>query len=84
MRYALCFTHLKSRLRLGTAEYFGTKEAAVQYAGTVKRHNACKRHVAIDTGVKQFERTFFLLVNSKGLNLSMLSSAFLKKLCQNC
>ena len=27
-----------------------------QYAGAVKRHNVCKRHVAIDTGIKQTER----------------------------
>ena len=29
------------------------------YAGTVKGHNICKRHVAIDTGVKQTEHTIF-------------------------
>ena len=28
-----------------------------QYAGTVKRQNVCKRHVAIGTGFKQTERT---------------------------
>ena len=29
----------------------------VEYAGTVKRHNVCKRHVSIDTSFKQTERT---------------------------
>ena len=54
------------------------------YAGTVKRHNVCKRHVAIDTGFKQIERTIFLHVISMGLKLQLLPSAFLKKLSQNC
>ena len=36
------------------------------YAGTVKRHNVCKRHVAIDTGFKQTERSIFLHVISMG------------------
>ena len=31
------------------------------YSGTVKRHNVRKRHVAIDTGVKQTEQAIFLL-----------------------
>ena len=35
-----------------------------QYAGRVKRHNACKRHVVTDTGVKQTECTIFLHVIS--------------------
>ena len=37
-----------------------------QYAGTVKRHNICKRHVSNDTGFKQIERDIFLHVNSMG------------------
>ena len=36
------------------------------YAVKVKRHNVCKRHVAIDTGFKQTERTIFLCVISMG------------------
>ena len=51
----------------------------VTYAGTVKRHNLCKHHVAIDTGVKQTERTIFLHVISMGLRLQLLSRAFLKE-----
>ena len=39
------------------------------YAGTVKRHNVCKHHFAIDTGVKQTEHTIFLHVMSMGLKL---------------
>ena len=39
------------------------------YADTVKRHNVCKRHVAIDTGVKQTERIFFLHIISIGQKL---------------
>ena len=35
---------------------------AERYADSVKRHNVCKRHVTIDTGVKQTERTIFLHV----------------------
>ena len=54
------------------------------YVGTVKRHNVCKRHIAIDAGFKQTERTIFLHAISMGLKLYLLSSAFLKKLCQNC
>ena len=38
-----------------------------KYAGSVKRHNVCKRHVAIDTGFKQTERAMFLHVISMGL-----------------
>ena len=34
-----------------------------QYAGTVKRHNVCKRHIAIDNGFK------FLHIISMGLKL---------------
>ena len=34
----------------------------------LKRHNVCKRHVAVDTGAKQTERTIFLNVISMGLN----------------
>ena len=43
-------------------EHWGQSRKAERpflYAGTVKRHNVCKCHVAIDTGVKQFERTIF-------------------------
>ena len=29
------------------------------YAGIIKRHNVCQRHVANDTGVKQTVRTIF-------------------------
>ena len=37
------------------------------YAGTVKRHNVCKRHVSIDTGFKQTEGSaIFLHVISMG------------------
>ena len=36
------------------------------YAGTVKHHSVCKRHVSIDTGFKQTERTIFLHVVSMG------------------
>ena len=36
------------------------------YAVKVKRHNVCKRHVAIDTDFKQTERTIFLCVISMG------------------
>ena len=36
------------------------------YAVKVKRHNVCKRHVAIDTGFKQTERTICLCVISMG------------------
>ena len=39
-----------------------TRDNAVK----VKRHNVCKRHVAIDTGFKQTERTIFLCVISMG------------------
>ena len=45
------------------------------YAGTVKHHNVCKRHVAIGTGFKQTEHTIFLHVSSMGLKLQLLSSA---------
>ena len=34
------------------------------YAVKVKRHNVCKRHIAIDTGFKQTERTNFVCVIS--------------------
>ena len=37
---------------------FDLNERAL-HAGTVKRHNVCKRHVAIGTGFKQTERTIF-------------------------
>ena len=37
------------------------------YAVTVKRRNACKRHVATDTGFKQTERTIFLHIIPMGL-----------------
>ena len=47
---------------------------------TAKCHNVYKCHVAIETGVKQTERTIFLHIISMGLKLSLLSSAFLKKL----
>ena len=43
------------------------------YAGTVKRHNICKRHVAIGTGFKQAERTIFLHIISMGLKLPQLN-----------
>ena len=36
------------------------------YAGIVKRHNVCKRHVFIDTGFRQTERAIFLHVISMG------------------
>ena len=39
------------------------------YAGTVKGHNVCKHHLAIDTGVKQTERTIFLHVISMELKV---------------
>ena len=39
------------------------------YAGTVKRQNVCKRHLAIDTGFKQTERTIFLRVITMGQKL---------------
>ena len=42
---------------------------AYVYTGTVKCHNVCKRHVAIDTGFKQTERTIFLQIISMGLKL---------------
>ena len=35
-----------------------------EYAVKVKRHNVCIRHVAIDNGFKQTERTIFLCVIS--------------------
>ena len=35
----------------------------------MKRHNVCKRHFAIDTGVKQTERTFSLHVISIGIKI---------------
>ena len=41
-------------------------QVTVQYAGTVKRHTVCKRHVSIDTGFKQIERAIFLHVISIG------------------
>ena len=31
----------------------------IKYAGTMKGHNICKRHVAINTGVKQTEQSIF-------------------------
>ena len=34
-------------------------DISLLYAGTVKRYNVDKRHIAIDTGVKQTERTIF-------------------------
>ena len=46
----------------------------------MKRHSVCKRHVAIDTGFKQTERTIFLHVILMGLKLQLLPSTFLKKL----
>ena len=49
------------------------------YDGTVRRHNVCKRHVAIDTSVKQTERTIFLQVISVEQKLSLLSSAFFEE-----
>ena len=39
------------------------------YAGTVKRHNVCKRHVSIDTGFKQTERAIFLHVIPNRINI---------------
>ena len=39
------------------------------YTGTVKRHNVCKRHISIDTGVKQTERAIFLHVISIGVKI---------------
>ena len=36
----------------------------LQYAVKVKRHNACKRHGFLDTGLKQTEGTIFLCVIS--------------------
>ena len=39
------------------------------YASTVKCQNLCKRHIAIDTSVKQTERSIFLQVISMGLKL---------------
>ena len=41
----------------------------MQCVGTVKRHNVCKRNVAIDTGFNQTERTIFLHAISMGLKL---------------
>ena len=39
-------------------------------AGLVKRHNVCKRHIAIDTGFKQAELcTIFLHIISMWLKL---------------
>ena len=38
----------------------------LSYAVKVKRHNVCKRHVAIATDFKQTERTIFLCVISMG------------------
>ena len=43
--------------------------ALFTYAGTVKRHNVYKRHVAIDIGFKQTERAIFLHVISMGQKL---------------
>ena len=37
-----------------------------EYTGTVKCHNVRKCYIAIDTGVKQTERTIFLNVTSTG------------------
>ena len=55
------------------------------YAGAVNRHNVCKRHVAIDTGFKQTERTIFLHVISIGWTIGLLlSNVYLEKLRQNC
>ena len=56
----------------------------IENACTVKHRNVCKRHVAIDTGLKQTERIIFLHVILIGLQLQLLSSTFSKKLCQNC
>ena len=39
------------------------------YAGTVKRHNICNRHVAIDTEVKQTERTSFSIRYFNGIKI---------------
>ena len=50
-----------------------------QYAGTVKCHNTCKRHFAIDNGIKQTERTIFLHVISMVLKLQQLYSAFFEE-----
>ena len=36
------------------------------HADTVKCHNGCKRHISIDIGFKQTERTIFLHVISMG------------------
>ena len=42
------------------------KAGPQKYSGTMKRHNVCKRHVAIDTGFKQTEGAIFLHVISMG------------------
>ena len=48
----------------------------------MKRHNVCKRHVAIDTDFKQYLNVpFSPLISSMGFKLQLLSSAFLKELC---
>ena len=43
---------------------YKTKQYSVQYAGTVKRHNVCKRLISIDTGFKQIKHNIFLHVIS--------------------
>ena len=54
-------------------QYFSEERISVidVYAGTVKRHNVCKRHVAIDTGLIQTERTIFLHVIRDYLYIGM-------------
>ena len=44
----------------------------LQYSGTVKRHNVCKRHVSIDTGFKQTERAIFSARHFNGLKMELL------------
>ena len=43
--------------------------ASQEYAGILKCHNVCKRHIAIETGFKQTECTIFLYVISVGQKL---------------
>ena len=47
-----------------------TSDCTSVYAGIVKRHNVCKRHVAIDPGFKQTERTIFsTVINFNGIKI---------------
>ena len=51
------YSFVEVNLSLYYGGVFIDQHASDYYVGTVKRYNVCKRHVAIDTDVKQTEYT---------------------------